>query len=293
MTPLEHAAAYGTLANGGIYIEPKLYTKVIGMNNELVLENVSSVKEVVRETTAYLVTDMLKDVINGSEATGGSARIPNMTVAGKTGTSNDSKDRWFAGYTPYYVASTWVGYDEQKTVNMSGNPAAKIWKADMEIIHKDLPNKDFKKPSGIVTLEVCADSGMLVTDACRNDRRGDRTKTEIFAKENLPTKECTMHKYVEVCPDTFKFANPTCKTETNLINLVFIDRGYEEEPSKLPKDYEYEAPTSFCTYHFCEVDENGYFIEPEDNNRYEYDDEIIWGSDYEEEEDVSRPFWWD
>ena len=127
ISPLEHAAAYGTIANGGIYIEPKLYTKVVGRNGEIILENVSNVREVLKESTAYIVTSMLSDVINGSEATGGSARLPNMHAAGKTGTSNESKDRWFAGFTPYYVASTWVGYDQQKTVSMSGNPAAKIW----------------------------------------------------------------------------------------------------------------------------------------------------------------------
>lgn len=265
MTPLEHAAAYGTLANGGIYVEPKLYTKVVNMDNEVILEKVSKIEEVVRESTAYLVTNMLKDVINGSEATGGSARLSGMTVAGKTGTSNDSYDRWFAGYTPYYVGSTWVGYDTQKRVNMSGNPAAKIWKAVMQKVHEGLPNKDFERPNSIVSAEVCADSGLLATDACRNDRRGDRTKTEIFEKGTVPTTECTLHKYVEVCPDTLKLANPTCKEKTNLIKIVCIDRGYEETPSKLPSDYDYEVPNTYCEYHYCAVDENGNYIENEFN----------------------------
>ena len=224
---------------------------------------------------------MLKDVINGSEATGGSARLSNMTAAGKTGTSNESKDRWFAGYTPYYVASTWVGYDQQKTVNMSGNPAAKIWKAVMQKIHSDLPNKDFEKPSSVVTAEVCADSGLLATDACRNDRRGDRTKTEIFAKGTVPTEECTMHKYVSVCPDSYKLANPTCKSTVGTVNVVFLDRGYETEPSKLPKDYDYEIPHTYCEYHYCAVDEYGNYIEPKNEYDFNDDDEglWIWGAD--------------
>ena len=262
MTPLQHAAAYGALANAGIYVEPKLYTKVIDMNNEIILENISTIDEVVKESTAYIITNMLQDVVNGSEATGSSARLSNMNVAGKTGTSNESKDRWFAGYTPYYVASTWVGYDKQKTVNMSGNPAAKIWKAVMQKVHEGLPNKEFVKPSNIITAEVCADSGMLATEACKNDRRGSRVKNEIFVRGTVPTEECTIHKYVDVCPDTFKLANPTCLSTVGTIKIVCLDRNYEKEPSKLPKDYEYETPSTYCEFHYCAVDENGNYIVP-------------------------------
>lgn len=292
ISPLEHAAAYGTLANEGIYIEPKLYTSVLGMNNEIILEKVSEVREVVKESTAYIVTSMLQDVINGTEATGGSARLSNMTAAGKTGTSNESKDRWFAGYTPYYVASTWVGYDQQKTVNMSGNPAAKIWKAVMQKIHTDLPNKKFEQPSSVVTANVCMDSGLLVTDACRYDRRGDRTKSEIFEKGTVPTKECTIHKYVSVCPDTFKLPNPTCIKTVGTFNLVVLDRGYEEAPSSLPKDYEYEIPQTFCDFHYCATDENGVYIESEDEGNSYIDDEGSWIWGAEDEEDSGNLLDW-
>lgn len=291
MTPLEHAAAYGTLANSGIYIEPKLYTKVISMDNEVIVEKISKINEVVKDSTAYLVTNMLQDVVNGSEATGSSARLTDMNVAGKTGTSNDSYDRWFAGYTPYYVGSVWVGYDTQKTVNMSGNPAAKIWKAVMAKVHEGLENKPFVKPSNIVTAEVCVDSGLLATDVCKADRRGDRTRTEIFAKGTVPTDECTVHKYVAVCPDTFKLANPTCLSTVGTIDIVFIDRNYEEEPSKLPKDYEYEVPKTYCEYHYCAVDENGSYIQNNDNV---YDDKFDWlfnGEEDNDSEDNSRYYW--
>ncbi len=289
ISPLEHAAAYGALANGGIYMEPKLYTKVIDRNGEVIIQKASKITEVVKPTTAYLITSMLQDVVNGSEATGGSARLSNMPVAGKTGTSNESKDRWFAGYTPYYVASTWVGYDQQKTVNMSGNPAAKIWKAVMEKIHKDLPKAQFTKPSGIVEMKVCADSGLLATDACRNDRRGDRTKTEKFASDNIPTEECTIHKYVSVCPDSFKLANPTCKATVGTVDIVFIDRGYETAPSKLPKDYDYEVPKTYCEYHYCAVDENGEFIDNTKNNNTWINED-----DDDDDDDTERKpsYWW-
>lgn len=291
ISPLEHAAAYGTIANGGIYVEPKLYTKVVGRNGEIILENVSNVREVLKESTAYIVTSMLSDVINGSEATGGSARLSNMHAAGKTGTSNESKDRWFAGFTPYYVASTWVGYDQQKTVSMSGNPAAKIWKAVMQKIHTNLPDKEFTRPSTVVSATVCADSGLLMTDACKNDRRGDRSKTEWFDVNNVPTEECNIHKYVTVCPESFKLPNPTCKATSGTINIVFLDRGYEEAPSKLPKDYDYEAPHTYCEYHYCAVDEDGNFID--NNSRYEDYANWIRGEIEDKYDEIKdKTHWW-
>lgn len=264
--PLEHAAAYGTIANCGIYLTPKFYTKVIDRNEEVVINNVSELREVISPDTAYIVTSMMRDVITGSEATGSSAALPNgMPAAGKTGTTNSSKDRWFAGFTPYYVGSTWVGYDQQKNVNMSGNPAAKIWKAVMTKVHAGLSssNEDsssFIRPSSVVTLEVCTDSGLLATDLCRSDRRGNRTKTEIFSKSHMPTQTCDVHVMASVCPDTLKLANPTCLRVAGTVDIVCLDRHYTEKPSVLPKDFDYEVPMDYCTYHYCAVDEYGNFI---------------------------------
>ena len=131
----------------------------------------------------------------------------------------------------------------------------------MQKVHDGLEKKDFAKPNSIVTAEVCADSGLIATEICKKDRRGDRTKSEIFEKGSVPKEECTLHKYATVCPDSFKLANPTCINTVGTINIVCIDRQYDEAPSKLPKDYEYEIPTSYCEYHFCEVDEYGNFID--------------------------------
>lgn len=264
--PLEHASAYGAIANSGIRLSPKLYTKVFDKNDELIINKTSELSEVISPESAFIVTSMLRDVITGSEATGGSAMLSRgMPAAGKTGTTNNSKDRWFAGFTPYYVASTWVGYDKPKTVNVSGNPAARIWKAVMNKVHENLEVKSFPpKPSGVVQVEVCADSGLLATDLCRNDRRGDRTKTEYFSKGNIPTEECNVHELVSVCPESFKRANPTCIMTCGTVDIVCLNRHYETPPSKLPKDYDYEAPATYCEYHYCEKDEYGNFVTPID-----------------------------
>ena len=283
MYPIEHAAAYGTLANSGIYLSPKLYTKVLDKYDEVLIEKTSELREVVSPQTAYIVTSMLKDVITGISATGSSAKLPNMTVAGKTGTTNSSKDRWFAGYTPYYVGSVWVGYDQQKVVSTSGNPAARIWKAVMLKVHEGLANKDFTRPDGIVERDICLDSGLLATDLCKADKRGDRTKKEIFDKNNVPTEECKTHVLVTVCPETFKKPNPTCLKTVGTIDIVRIDKNYTEKPSVLPNDFDYAIPMDYCEYHYAEKDENGNFVTSnddvsniEDNNSENNDEKKYW-----------------
>ena len=281
VSPYEHAAAYGAIANSGIYVEPKLYTKVLDMNSQVFLEKKSEIRQVISEQAAYMVTNLLQDVVSGAEGSGGSAKLKNMAVAGKTGTTNDSKDRWFVGYTPYYVGATWVGYDIQREIKMPGNPAAKLWNAVMQPIHEGLSNPGFVKPNGIVYAEVCADSGLLCTEACRNDRRGSRAKSEMFVRGTVPTEYCTVHKYVTVCKETFKLMNPVCISKNCAIDLVFLDREYEETPKSLPRDWDYEVPKTYCEYHYCPIDEYGNFIEPEPekpvvnwDDYIQYDDEV-------------------
>lgn len=260
-SPLEHAGAYSAIANEGIYIEPKLYTKVEDRDGNVILEKYSEVTSVMSKQNAYILTNMMQSVI--TSGTGTSAALSNMPVAGKTGTTNSSKDRWFAGYTPYYHASVWVGYDEPKAISVSGNPAAKLWKAVMEKVHKDLENKPFTKPDKIVTAEICKDSGMKPTELCKKDRRGDRIGTEIFVAGTEPREECTMHVEVEVCPETFKLKNPTCQRLTGMCKIVFLNKAYDTVPSKRPDDYDYIIPTEYCDLpaHAALQDENGNWIQ--------------------------------
>lgn len=269
VSPFEHAAAYGTFANSGIYIEPKLYTKVVDRQGNTVLEKYSDVRTVMSKENAYILTSMLQSVVTGG--TGGEASLGSMPVAGKTGTTNSSKDRWFAGYTPYYVGSVWVGYDQQKVIRMSGNPAAKIWKAVMSKVHEGLENKSFTKPSGLVSVEVCKDSGMIPTELCKNDRRGSRVGTEYFVKGTEPTEECTMHVQVEVCPDTLKLKNPTCYRVTRAYSIICLNKKYETVPTVKPQDYDYIIPTEYCTFHAAEKDSDGNWFD--DNNNDDDDDD--------------------
>lgn len=287
ISPVEMAGAYGTIANGGIYMEPKVYTKVVDRYGEVLLEKRSTIRDVMSRENAYILTSMMQDVVTGSEGTARVTKIKDIDTAGKTGTTSDSKDRWYSAFTPYYVGSVWVGYDKQKTISTSVNPSAKLWKAVMEKVHVGLPAATFTKPSGVVQVEVCRDSGLLPTELCKKDRRGSRVYTEYFNNKNgtIPTEYCTTHKVVEVCPDSFKLANPTCISKVGTVGIVFIDRNYQTPPSSLPEDYEYEVPKTYCELdmHYCPKDENGNYIT--------YDTNYNSGDDEEDDDTPSYLRW--
>jgi len=195
VTNEELNAAYACIANGGTYIKPKLYTKVLDHDGNVILDNTTpQSKQVIKETTAFLLTDAMVDVV--TSGTGGSVNFGNMAIAGKTGTTSDYNDVWFAGYTPYYTATTWAGFDNN--VKLSGdekNLAKKLWRAAMSRIHEDLPSQSFNIPAGIVTATVCSRSGKLPIDGLCNGT----LRTEYFAEGTVPTETCNIHYAGPIC----------------------------------------------------------------------------------------------
>ena len=222
LSTVEMAAAYAAFANSGVYNEPKTYVKVLANDNStVVLEKETEQRVAMKETTAYLMTDMLRRAVNESGGTGGGARFSGMHIAGKTGTTDDNYDRYFTGYTPYYCAAVWVGYKNNERISYSVNPAASLWRQVMEKVHADLPDKSFNRPSsGLTTVSVCADSGMRATDACRADSRGDRTVSYEVAVGTEPTTECTLHKMVDICTEGNCLAGEFCPAES------IVQKGY-------------------------------------------------------------------
>lgn len=215
LSTVEMAAAYATFPNGGVYHEPRTYVKVTASDGEtVVLENEGEEHVAMKETTAYFMNTLLQGVINSG--TGGSAKFSGMTIAGKTGTTSEDYDRYFVGYTPYYVAAVWTGYDSPEKISYSGNPAITMWKKVMQKIHEDLPNKQFSTPStGLETVEVCLDSGLRPTDACRADVRGSaRVQTVTVAAGTAPTESCTMHTLVDYCTEGKCLAGEYCPAES-------------------------------------------------------------------------------
>ena len=196
VTNEELNAAYATIANSGTYIKPKLYTRVVDHDGNIILDNTTpQSKQVIKETTAFLLTDAMVDVV--TSGTGGSVNFGGMAIAGKTGTTSDYNDVWFCGYTPYYTATTWAGYDNNVKLSskQEKNLAKTLWRAAMSRIHEELPNQSFNVPAGIVTATVCSKSGKLpIAGLC-----DAHLKTEYFAEGTVPTESCDVHYAGTIC----------------------------------------------------------------------------------------------
>lgn len=197
VTNEELNAAYAAIANHGEYIKPKLYTKVVDHDGNVVLDNtLPQTRQVVKETTAYLLTSAMQTVV--TSGTGGAVNFGGgMAIAGKTGTTSDYNDVWFAGYTPYYTASCWTGYDNNTKLssNDEKNLSKKLWKAVMSRVHANLEPRQFERPAGIVTATVCGISGKLpIPGLC-----DAHIKSEIFAEGTVPTESCDVHYSGMVC----------------------------------------------------------------------------------------------
>ena len=238
-TPLEMAAAYGAIANDGVYIKPTFYTKVVDGDGNIILEPKQETRTVMSKAASYVVKEVLTQPVKSGTAT--NCYISGMSVAAKTGTTDDDNDRWLCGFTPYYTAATWYGYDSAETVTGWGtSPASQIWASVMKQAHAGLQGKSFAqdRPSGVTTATVCRDSGLLATDICKLDPRGDRTYTEYFTSGTVPKKQCECHVKVEICTETQLLANEFCTAKEE---KVFITRPNSDTDKtwERAKDAEY------------------------------------------------------
>ncbi|NSW89523.1 MAG: PBP1A family penicillin-binding protein [Firmicutes bacterium] len=274
VSPLQMAAAYVPFANRGVYYEPISYTKVTDSNGNIILEKKPDFNVVYDEATAFLMTDMMKDVCRPSrrpgELGGTAARLGTITnsknqvipTAGKTGTTDDDKDRWFIGYSTYYVGAVWYGYDKPTPIEgvpNNDNPAALIWNAVMHKIHQNKEPVDFPMPDNIVKKRICVYSGKLATDLCTQDPRGDASFEEYFIKGTEPSESCDVHVSAKVCKDAKDIwgrnllAGPYCPAES-VIEKIFIQRIIPFRPLKpwdpYPLDWVYELPAGeYCNIH--------------------------------------------
>ena len=225
-SPLEMAAAYGTIANDGVYITPTFYTKVVDASGNTVLTPNQEETRVFSEQTAYITKTITQEPVTASNGTARYCAISGMDVAAKTGTTDDSYDRWLCGFTPYYAAATWFGYDTNEEVRgFSQNPAGQIWDAVMTDIHKNLANASFTKPSGIVEQTVCKRTGCLATTGCTE------TYKEIFSSNNLPEK-CQGHGSQLICSESGKVATDYC-SQYCAVNTNYYGAVVPKEQLKL------------------------------------------------------------
>ncbi len=220
VTNIDMTAAYAAIANKGTYTKPVYYTQVYDHSGNLIIDNSQAeTKRVFKETTAWLLTNAMEDVIKSG--TGTAAAIENQPVAGKTGTTNADGDIWFCGFTPYYTASIWIGFDDNTTMRTSKYQHRQIWSKIMTEIHKNLATKEFELVDNIIQLDdVCSQSGKLAVDGlCYADPRGSQVVSEYFAEDNQPKDSCDTHVIIKECNQSHMAASAACPSTTTRIYI--------------------------------------------------------------------------
>ncbi|MDD6797059.1 MAG: PBP1A family penicillin-binding protein [Clostridia bacterium] len=220
VTNIDMTAAYAAIANKGTYTKPVYYTQVYDHSGNLIIDNSQAeTKRVFKETTAWLLTNAMEDVIKSG--TGTAAAIENQPVAGKTGTTNADGDIWFCGFTPYYTASIWIGFDDNTTMRTSKYQHRQIWSKIMTEIHKNLATKEFELVDNIIQLDdVCSQSGKLAVDGlCYADPRGSQVVSEYFSEDNQPKDSCDTHVIIKECNQSHMAASAACPSTTTRIYI--------------------------------------------------------------------------
>lgn len=186
----EMCAAYAAIANGGVYQEPIMYTKILDHDGNVLLDRTQTQEKhtVLKDSTAFLLTSAMEDVIK--KGTGTPARLSNMDAAAKTGTTSNNVDLWIAGYTPYYTCTIWSGYDDNTPLaDREWDYHLKMWKKIMDQINttKGLAYTQFEEPDSVVERTVCTSTGKLAVSGCP-------AVTEYFDRDTAPTQSCSGHR---------------------------------------------------------------------------------------------------
>ena len=224
VSPLEMAVAYATIANDGNYVEPKFYSKIVNSQGKVVLKAKQENRKVFSKQVAYIVKSLLKEPVYGTSGTANYCKISGIDVAAKTGTTNDEYDRWLCGFTQYYTAVTWFGFDQNETINFNRkNPSGLIWSNVMKKIHLDLDDAKFEEPeSGIEKVQICIDSGKLAKTGCKN------TYVEYYLEGTVQTESCDKHSGEKVNNITNSVINDTSSDVDTIINEVEKDNIFEQ-----------------------------------------------------------------
>jgi len=221
----EVAAAYATIANKGVYQEPISFTRVLDRDGKEIINNSSQVKRYVfKESTTFILTDWMEDVVN--KGTASRAKFEKkMHIAGKTGTNSNYRGIFFAGFTPYYTATVWIGHDDYgptfKYGSTAGTYAAPLWRSFMEPIHRNLEDRPFydSAPSDVVKATVCSISGKLPTDLCM---KAGHVVEEWFPRDAVPEEYCDWHQELVLCKESGKLPGPYCPDDQKVGKAVIV-----------------------------------------------------------------------
>lgn len=224
VTNLEMTAAYNAIANSGRYTEPYYYTKVVDRRGNIILQHQTDYEQIIGEDTAELLTDAMEDVI--AYGTGTEAAISGLTLAGKSGTTNENRDVWFVGFSSYYTCGIWGGYDNN-SAQTSGSYVKQIWKSVMNQAHLEKENMPITDTSKLTSVTICTKCGNLAIDGtCDDTVQGDMTREEYYMTGTEPKKMCDCHIRVAICQESEMEAGDYCPEEM-LLEKVYLKTGTE------------------------------------------------------------------
>ena len=236
VSTFEMAAAFAAFPREGAFTPATTIVKIQDASDRTIIDNSHTTRYVIEARTAYYINSMLSNAVTSGTAT--KARLTGQTAAGKTGTTNDTYNLWFCGYTPYYTAAVWTGYPNQEQINKDySNPSVTLWKKVMEIVHEGLESRSYNVPGELATYQICRDCGKLAAEDCANDVRGNRTQTFRLLSGDGPRAPCTCHVPVQICIDSpilmsngtpsgfYHLAGEFCPAESiRTVTLVDYDR---------------------------------------------------------------------
>lgn len=253
----ELTAAYGALANGGVFCRPRTYAVVLDGRGEVLLENPATERRVFSESTAYLATELLRGTVE--YGTAAEIRLDGeIDLAGKTGTSGEGRDKWFIGYTPYYVCGIWCGYPDGKTpIPSEKRTHLAVWDEVMTRLHSSVLQEEeprsFSVPSDLVRAAYCRDSGCIPCEACRLDPRGDRIAVGIFRRGTAPHRLCECHTPVEYDEEGGGIARADCPDFCRKTVGLLSVKGRDFPMQVYVEDAQYTVPTQSEDGHFTGI----------------------------------------
>ena len=295
VTTFEMAAAFATFPRNGTYTEPTTFLLVEDMDGNVVVDHTPQTNgEAIKDTTAYYINSMLTSAVTSGTGTG--ARISGQLVAGKTGTSDNSYNFWFAGYTAHYTAAVWSGYPQYDEIvnDQWGNPSVYLWREVMTLVHQGLERREFPTLDHLRAYTVCMDCGNLATEDCQNDSRGNRSQTFYLAAGDGPTEYCVCHVPVEICLDcpildangeetgAYKLAGEHCPEESvRTITMVDYEREVVSDSVTIGDEYAlisiYETLFPNEEDRYCDTHDG----QPYDPSTFDINDPETWPTEEE------------
>ncbi len=233
VTNLEITDAMSALANEGNMCKPIFYTKVLNSDGSEILVNKPTATRVIRNSTAFLISNVLRE--------NGSGISEHADVAKITGNNDEKNDFWCTGYTTDITATLWIGYDDNRNFESSYS-AGKIWDKIMKYSINPDTDIRFVKPADVTVQNICQESGLLaVPGICDHDPRGNRIFTEYFTENTIPATTCNTHVEVTICPSSKRLINNNCPKENYItrVYLVLPDHSTDtlDQRYALPEQY--------------------------------------------------------